>query len=105
MSFEYPRPRSCPSCGVLPNCRHLDGCDWARCTNCGSQHFLHIGCEKNNPKPSMHNGYYPGELECYEYEMFTDEDSIWGFGPDLNTFLSTAYWSKRDQRYYPLPKA
>ncbi len=98
--MEYPKPRKCGSCGVLPAQRHQEGCDWARCTQDGSQYWVCDGDHKGKCEPCMYWGYYHGELECYEYGLFTEKDSIWGEGPDLNALAVKSTWSKKDQRYY-----
>jgi hypothetical protein len=96
-AYDIPGPRDCPSCGVVPGQVHVENCDWARCRFSGEQY---IQCFCNDCKPDKYTGWYPGTLECFEYDLFTDPNSHWGFGPDLNTLVISSSWSIEDQRYY-----
>lgn len=97
---ELPSPTKCTGCGVTPNQVHEDGCGVARCRYSGYQYISCWDSEDHECKPDKHTGWWPGELECYEYGLYTDANSIWGLGPDLNTLVSKAIWSVEDQRFY-----
>ena len=92
---ELEPPRSCNDCGALPGDRHERACDVARCVSTGQQYWVcpgqeHIydgrwyGEHEGVCKPSRHDGYYPGVLQCRALNMFTPENSMFGGAEDLN---------------------
>lgn len=97
---ELGKPQPCPKCEVPPNQPHEDYCDWARCAYTGEQQIQCEGEHDGLCRPHTHDGYYAGELQCYELGLFTDENSFWGIGPDLNTFFTRIIgWDQEAQRY------
>lgn len=63
--------RSCPDCGVKPGQAHLDGCDVARCKECGGQA---ISCGHTSKNVDIWDGLWPGTKECYERRLITYSD-------------------------------
>jgi hypothetical protein len=50
--------KRCLGCLAAPNTTHSDGCDWARCPDCGEQ--LILCCEHDDPtRPAMWHGVDP----------------------------------------------
>lgn len=91
--------RPCGDCGVEPGWPHIDGCDVARCTECGWQR---IGCEHEESAlgwGQTWTGVWPGEAECHELGL------IYANGdPMLNELAMMAHmggvvWSKDQQRW------
>lgn len=79
---------TCPDCGVGGNSKHLDGCDTARCVNCGGQA---LSCDCGDTKPDIWSGIYPGYSECYKLKLICYHQGFmyvdhWSF--DLNTLAS-----------------
>lgn len=73
--------RECPDCAVKVGEAHVDGCDVARCENCGHQ-ALSCGCD--NYGKDIWTGMWPGVDECYKRKLIaTMGGSEWVF--DLNT--------------------
>ena len=99
---------NCPDCGVKIGEFHRPGCDVERCPECGGQR---IGCytHENCKTKTKWTGYWPGELECQEYNLFSKfiHGSGWESceandpdgGPDLNTLISKGTWSKQKQKF------
>ena len=58
--------RPCPDCGVSPGKIHLNGCDVARCPECGGQ-MLSCGCDKWGD--SEWSGMWPGYEDCYVFGL------------------------------------
>jgi hypothetical protein len=101
--------RACGDCAVLPGYEHSDGCDVARCPECGIQR---LQCEEHEDStlPAIWTGIWPGEIECVEYDLW----SKWVEGegwvettaddperePNLNKLATMPLvWSKRLQRF------
>ena len=113
----------CHDCGVLPGYEHSDGCDVARCPECGIQR---LQCEEHEDStlPAIWTGIWPGEIECVEYDLwskwvgkdifdptYVPGDGHWeqttaddpDRGPDLNKLATMPLkWSKRLQRFVKL---
>jgi hypothetical protein len=96
----------CWDCGVEIGVPHLDGCDVARCLVTGVQQRLSC-LEDHDHGDDRHTGYWPGVLECREFNWFTDP-SLPGFSApteDLNRLALAAVigevrWSREDRRFY-----
>ena len=60
---------ACGDCAVLPGYEHSDGCDVARCPECGIQR---LQCEEHEDStlPAIWTGIWPGEIECVEYDLW-----------------------------------
>lgn len=54
--------RHCPDCAVSTNEEHMQGCDVARCKDCGRQELT---CEHQAPMTAW-KGYWPGDKEVDE---------------------------------------
>jgi len=78
--------RTCPDCGASPSTAHADGCDVARCVNCGCQR-ISCDCEDTDKGNSVWAGVWPGTSECEEY------------GLDLNSLRIYCRWDKSKQRW------
>jgi hypothetical protein len=53
---------NCRGCRAAPGRPHEDGCDWARCPDCGEQLFGHYDCEAPQPgpeRPALWHGVDP----------------------------------------------
>lgn len=64
----------CPDCGIDIGAPHQDGCDVARCTECGWQR---ISCRHGYSDlgwGAIWTGIWPGILECQEFGFW----SYWG---------------------------
>jgi hypothetical protein len=74
--------RSCGDCGVEVGQQHDEGCDVARCTNCGDQR-LSCGCIDVG-EPEEWTGLWPGVKTAYEKKLIStfDGGKTWSF--DLN---------------------
>jgi hypothetical protein len=60
----------CHDCAVSPGEKHKDGCDVARCLECG---FQRISCEHEESDlgwGEIWTGEWPGELECREFGLW-----------------------------------
>lgn len=87
---EGPR---CHDCNVWPGTPHIDGCDTARCTECGWQR---ISCEHADSDigwGATWTGKWPGQQEVDE-----------GLADDLNDLalkaaLGLVRWDKRRERF------
>lgn len=102
-------PADCRSCGVAPGEQHEYGCDWALCVSTGQQWIqcegeLHeykgrsYGEHEGPCEPTIHTGFYPGTLECREYNLYTNRNSHWGVIEDLNTLYRYGTWNSTTQR-------
>lgn len=74
-------PWRCPDCAARIGDRHVDGCDVARCTDCGRQALMcdeHYGC----PMQTW-TGRWPGSVEI-EAGLAKDLNhlALCGFGPE-----------------------
>ena len=74
--------RKCPDCAVKVGQVHEDGCDVARCLDCGGQL---LSCDCNSGASDTWTGMWPGIKECYEKKLISrfGEKGEWTF--DLNT--------------------
>jgi hypothetical protein len=98
----------CPECDAQPGEYHNDGCDVARCANCGGQ-FIFCPCE--SPENSCPwTGQWPGEAECDEFGWFAIRDPNGGgyipcsrntpdAGPDINRLYTDAIWDRKARRW------
>lgn len=105
----------CPQCGAEPGERHRDWDDIVRCAVTGSQF---ISCEGGSEflfelaggkegeyvhdhecKPDVWDGEWPGVKACREFGWYTSEDSIWGFGEDLNSLTTRAKWNPETEKW------
>jgi UDP-N-acetylmuramyl tripeptide synthase len=79
---ETKKKSLCPDCGVKAGTPHEDGCDVARCLNCGGQA---LSCDCKIVTPDVWTGLWPGIKECYEKKLISrfGKNSEWSF--DLNT--------------------
>lgn len=84
----------CNDCGVEVGTPHEDGCDVARCTECGHQR---ISCDHDDSDVGwgqIWTGIWPGEKECMEWGWLRKDG-----GPDLNRLAVYAKWNKETQSY------
>ena len=73
----------CHDCGVKAGKQHENGCDVARCTDCGGQH---LSCDcADDENMDVWTGLWPGIKECYEQKLISKfgENGEWSF--DLNS--------------------
>src|SRR6187549_1818005 len=94
---------SCPDCGIDPGNLHLDGCDVARCRDCGGQllsHGILVDCAGDSS--DTWTGVWPGVAEAIEFGWFTNSSFPGGVMPDLNR-MHWAYgeveWCKEQERW------
>lgn len=89
---------NCPDCWAEPGSPHVDGCDVARCTECGYQR---ISCKHEDSDVgwgSIWTGTWPGVEECEEFNLYSFWDRGWhsstkdapGASHDLNTLMAYA---------------
>jgi len=71
----------CPDCATKINEKHFEGCDVARCTNCGGQR-LDCGCEEDSW--DIWTGIWPGLKEAYEQKLVCFDTSTMSVKFDLN---------------------
>lgn len=93
----------CRDCAAAPGERHSDGCDVARCSECGQQL---ISCDEHpHALPSTWTGEWPGKAECREFGWYTDPDSHWGVIEDLNRLYVDPHvaWDKSLERFILVP--
>lgn len=90
-------PRNCPDCAVEPGKNHVSGCDVERCAICDGQAISCGHDEFNSVPETVWTGWWPGELECAERNMFSHMvpgKNGWhkcgpadeGASPDLNEY-------------------
>jgi len=107
--IQLEKRETCHDCGVSIGEAHLDGCDCARCPECGGQRLTCFHHE-DNQTPVIWTGYWPGEQECiefgwackwanHEWEQCEVND------PEARANLNRLYedpsveWSKSQQRF------
>jgi hypothetical protein len=91
----------CPDCGVTPGQGHLEGCDVARCPECGWQRIG--GRHVPTAGWGTWTGLWPGVIECREFGYLMS-------GPlpeDLNALSIAAsrgevVWDRQAQRWRKL---
>ena len=101
----------CPECCVTIGMPHVNGCDVERCPECGRQK-ISCDCDVQNSStlPAIvWSGFWPGELECFEYGLFCvfKNGSGWvkcaadfpGASADINTLFSCGHWDKKALRW------
>ena len=101
----------CPDCGATIGMAHEHGCDIEPCPECGRQK---ISCDcwmQDTPalSPVVWSGFWPGELECLEYGLFSTFKAWEGFAacnadfpgarPDFNTLFKFGQWNKEKRRW------
>lgn len=105
--------RKCPDCGVSPGDPHDDGCDVARCTNCGTQ-AISCDCDRDDPVISgmprdRWTGEWPGDAACREFGLYARMVPGEGWVPcgpddpeaeeDLNRLVMSFRWDRAKQRW------
>lgn len=104
--------KNCRDCWAEVGSPHEDGCDVARCTECG---FQRISCDHEDSDVGwgqIWTGKWPGEEECEEFGWYCFWDRGWhrctkdtpGAVPDLNRLMMMAMiykltWSVERQRW------
>lgn len=96
----------CPDCAVHPGQPHADGCDVARCADCGHQ-FITCDCDGSEPLPW--SGEWPGVAEAREFGWYAYLHPARGWvrcaadhpgaQPDLNRLYIDATWSRTAGRF------
>jgi len=71
----------CPDCGVGIGDEHHQGCDVARCDQCGGQA---ISCGHTEWNHDKWDGLWPGSNECYEQKLVCCWDDTKEWQWDLN---------------------
>jgi hypothetical protein len=99
--------KKCPDCQVDPGCPHMEGCDVARCGNCGYQLLFHDN-ECDNEYNTIWTGVWPGIEECHELNLWIvyrdGEKGDWTKTEDLNTLYNKALsgeltWDKGNSKW------
>ena len=99
----------CYGCAVPPNTPHEDGCDRARCPDCGDQLLLH-DCEfwpgdADGPdRPALWHGMSPSEEVARKLSWWTTAAGIDHLVEDhmrvsVAEALGQITWNPRTQRY------
>lgn len=116
------KAKNCGDCGVAPGQPHIDGCDVARCIECGWQR---IGCDHEDSDDgwgAIWTGEWPGDVECREFGFWCLDKCAEGKGwvpcppgtpgarEDLNRLSHAAafgevIWSVNRQRFVRRPAA
>ena len=101
--------KPCNHCGAEPGEVHRDWDDIARCRatgnqliQCGGELHTYKGIEYGEHEgecgPDIWDGEWPGEKDCRRYGIYTDADSFWGVGPDLNFLAIYGTWDPKTQK-------
>lgn len=77
--------RQCPDCGVKPGEAHVDGCDVARCQECGGQA---ISCGHKSKNIDVWHGLWPGTKECFDQKLICYDTNFKQWMFDYNTYVA-----------------
>ena len=89
------KKKNCHDCDAKPGETHLDGCDTARCLECGGQL---LSCDCEDGLPDVWTGIWPGIQECYEKKLISrfGPNAKWSF--DLNREAVLSMERKRNKK-------
>ncbi len=84
---------ACHDCAVLPGYEHADGCDVARCPECGMQR---LQCEEHEDStlPAIWTGIWPGVIECVEYDLWNKWVDKDGNKLEFSDFDTPGHWQE-----------
>lgn len=92
----------CADCQAEPNTAHADGCDWARCPECGEQQLM---CEEHadSERPAMWHGIDQREEVAHAKDWWTEVVGIGRIEDFTRVLIASARgeirWNPETQRY------
>jgi hypothetical protein len=94
--------KPCRGCGVAPEQAHEEGCDWAKCPECGEQRDW--GCDHDSDQPSIWHGIDPRAEVAQAREWWTTATGIDHLVEDYTRVLvaigrGDIDWDPQTQRY------